>query len=50
VSEQDFVAAQKVTARTQPADGSRRTYLLVVSETRTKPQPGPTLSASIPLS
>jgi hypothetical protein len=28
VSEQDFVAAQKITTRTQPADGGRRTYLL----------------------
>jgi site-specific DNA recombinase len=29
VSEADFVAVQQISARTQPADGSRRTYLLV---------------------
>ena len=28
ISEQDFVAAQNITARTQPTDGSSRTYLL----------------------
>lgn len=28
VSEADFVAAQKITARTQPVDGARRAYML----------------------